>query len=102
MQEDTNHPELHLSPADAELLDRLLAGEPLSELIRSDEPDRAEHVSRLLSLLDQWQASDAEPGLSQRTLTGVLSVAPVSLCPADGEALDALLELRGQCSRQQK
>ncbi|MBX2853079.1 MAG: hypothetical protein KTR15_15195 [Phycisphaeraceae bacterium] len=96
MQEDTNHPELRLSPADAELLDRLLAGEPLAELIGADEPDRAEHISRLLSLLDQWEANDAEPGLSQRTVAGVLACAPVSLSPADGEALDALLDLRRQ------
>lgn len=96
MQNDMNHPETRLSPADAELLDRLLAGEPLADLISTDQPDRAEHISRLLSLLDQWDAADAEPGLSQRTLAGVLAFAPISLSPADGQALDALLDLRRQ------
>ena len=48
MQEDTNQPEeRRLSRADAELLDRLLAGEPLAEVVDADEPGRAEHVSRL-------------------------------------------------------
>ncbi|MFK7789153.1 MAG: hypothetical protein AB8C95_06595 [Phycisphaeraceae bacterium] len=85
-----------LSPKDAELLDRLLAGEALADVVGTNDPNRAERVSRLLSLLDQWEASDAEPGLAGRTLSGVLATQPVSLSSADAEALDALLELRVQ------
>ena len=97
MQNDTNQPDFPcLSRADAELLDRLLAGETLSELIDADEPNRAEHVSRLLSLLDQWEASDAEAGLTQRTVAGVLRANPTTLSAEDGQALDALLDLRRQ------
>jgi hypothetical protein len=97
MQNDMNHPEpIRLSRADAELIDRLLAGETLSDLIDATEPNRAEHVSRLLSLLDQWEAADPEPGLAQRTLTSVLAADPVTLSAADGNALDALLDLRRQ------
>lgn len=97
MQNDMNHPDsLRLSRADAELIDRLLAGETLAELIDADEPNRAEHVSRLLSLLDQWEAKDAKPGLAQRTLVGVLATDPVTLSAQDGQALDALLDLRRQ------
>ena len=97
MQNDTNHPDSpRLSRADAELLDRLLAGEPLSELIKADEPNRAERVSRLLSLLDHWEASDAEPGLAQRAVAGVLCANPKTLSAEDGQAFDALLDLRRQ------
>ena len=97
MQHDMNHPEpTRLSPADAQLLDRLLAGEPLAEVVDEDEPNRAERVSRLLSLLEHWQAEDSEPGLTGRTLVHVMTTAPVSLSPEDGDALDALLELRRQ------
>lgn len=97
MQNDTNHPDSpRLNHADAELLDRLLAGEPLAELVDVDEPNRAEHVSRLLSLLDQWEATDAQAGLAQRTLVGVLGADPVTLSAEDGQALDALLDLRRQ------
>ena len=89
MQNDMNHPDsLRLSRADAELIDRLLAGETLAELIDADEPNRAEHVSRLLSLLDQWEAKDAKPGLVQRTLVGVLATDPVTLSAQDGQALE--------------
>ena len=97
MQNDMNHPEpIRLNRADAELLDRLLAGETLADLIDASEPNRAEHVSRLLSLLDQWEAQDSEPGLAQRTLTGVLASAPVTLSADDAQALDAMLDLRRQ------
>lgn len=97
MQNDMNHSDpTRLSPADAELLDRLLAGQELADVVGVDEPDRAERVSRLLSLLDQWEAVDAEPDLTQRTLTSVLSANPVSLSTRDSEAIDALLELRAQ------
>lgn len=96
MKKDTHHPEVRLNPADAELLDRLLAGESLADLVDANDPNRAEQVSRLLSLLDQWVASDAEPGLTQRTLSGVLATVPVSLSANDGSALDALLDLRRQ------
>lgn len=85
-----------LSPDDADLLDRLLAGHSLAEVIDADEPNRAERVTRLLSLLDQWEASDPEAGLAQRALAGVLASSPVSLCKEDSEALDALLELQAQ------
>lgn len=85
-----------LSPADAELLDRLLAGESLADVVDTDEPIRAERVSRLLSMLDYWQAGESEPGLSQRVLTSVLSSAPVSLSSRDAEALDTLIDLRRQ------
>lgn len=85
-----------LSPADSELLDRLLAGEPLSQLVESSEPGRAERVSRLLSLLEQWEAGEATPGLAQKTFSTVLHANPVSLCTEDGEALDAYLALRQQ------
>ncbi len=97
MLNDMNHPEpIQLSPTDAELLDRLLAGQSLADVIDLNDPNRAERVSRLLSLLDQWEAADPEPGLAQRTLTSVLSANPVRLSTPDGEALDALLALRTQ------
>ncbi|MEM9021242.1 MAG: hypothetical protein AAGC44_11805 [Planctomycetota bacterium] len=97
MQYEKNHPEeRRLSRADSELLDRLLAGETPSELLDADEPERAARVSRLLSLLDQWEAHEAEPGLAQRTMAGVLTADPVSLSAEDGEALDACLSLRQQ------
>ncbi|MEO0474514.1 MAG: hypothetical protein AAF085_00905 [Planctomycetota bacterium] len=97
MQYEKNQPEeRRLSRADAELLDRLLAGEPLAEVVGADEPNRAEHVSRLLSLLDQWEAGEAEPGLAERAVTGVLAANPSTLSMEDGQALDALLDLRRQ------
>ena len=97
MQNDTNHPDFsRLNRADAEMLDRLLAGEPLAELVDADEPNRAEHVSRLLSLLDQWEASDAGAGLTQLAVAGVLRANPATLSAEDGQALDALLDLRRQ------
>ena len=67
MQNDMNHPEsLRLSRADSELLDRLLAGETLADVVDPDEPGRAEHVSRLLSLLDQWEAEHNRQWDNQR------------------------------------
>lgn len=97
MHKDTNHPEHpRLNRADAALIDRLLAGETLAALVDAGEPNRAEYVSRLLSLLDQWDAEDAKPGLAQRTLSGVLATELVTLPGADGQALDALLDLRRQ------
>lgn len=85
-----------LSPADAELIERLLAGESIGDVMDADQPQRAERASQLLSLLERWEARDAEPGLSGRTLAGVLAAAPVSLSDEDGQALDALLALRRQ------
>jgi len=97
MRNDMNHPDpMRLSRADAELIDRLLAGQSVADVVDANESNRAEHVSRLLSLLDQWEADDAEPGLTQRTLTAVAATRPATLSSADGEALDALLDLRRQ------
>ncbi|MEM9346944.1 MAG: hypothetical protein AAGB26_10045 [Planctomycetota bacterium] len=95
MQYEKNQPEeRRLSRADSQLLDRLLAGETLAEIVDADEPDRAARVSRLLSLLDRWEAQEADPSLAERTLAGVLVADPVSLSAEDGEALDAWLSLR--------
>lgn len=97
MKKDAPQPEsATLSPADSALLDRLLAGESLASLVDANEPDRAERVSRLLSLLEQWEARDSDAGLAQRTLANVLGAIPVSLSADDGEALDAYLDLRRQ------
>lgn len=97
MHNDMNHPDpTRLSRADSELIDRLLAGETLADVLDANEPDRAEHVSRLLSLLDQWEAAESDAGLAQRTLSGVLGSNPVTLSAKDGEALDALVALRRQ------
>jgi hypothetical protein len=85
-----------LSEADAAALERLLAGESLADVIAASEPDRAERVSRLLSLLDAWKADDPKPGLVASTMASVLANDPVTLSPADGEALDAVLDLRRQ------
>lgn len=97
MKKDAPQPDLTLlSRADSELIDRLLAGEALADVMDANEPDRAEHVSRLLSLLDQWEAAESDVGLAQRTLAGVLCANPVTLTTEDGEALDALVALRRQ------
>lgn len=97
MKNDTPQPEIaSLSPADSVLLDRLLAGEAVADLVDANDPKRAERVSRLLSLLEQWESTDAQPGLAQRTLSSVLHANPVSLSTEDGEALDAYLALRRQ------
>ena len=97
MHNDMNQPDTtRLSRADSELIDRLLAGETLADVLDANEPDRAEHVSRLLSLLDQWEAVESDAGLAQRTLSGVLGANPVTLSAADGEALDAIVALRRQ------
>lgn len=95
MHNDMNHPDSpSLSRADGELIDRLLAGETLDKLVDSEQPGRAEHISRLLSLLDQWEAGQSETGLTGRTLSTVLGSNPVTLSVEDSEALDALLQLR--------
>lgn len=79
-----------LSQADAELLDRLLAGEPIADA----QTPRADRLRAVLGVLDRWPADDAEPGLAERAYTALLAAQPVSLSDADGLALDAWLELR--------
>lgn len=95
MQNDLNQPEHpRVCPTDADLLDRLLAGEALADLAKAHNPQRVERVGQLLALLDQWQADDSTLGLANRTLAAVLHHHPVRLSAEDAQALDALLQQR--------
>lgn len=77
-----------LSPADAELLDRLLAGD--------QQPDRSTGVGRVLDLLGRWDTPQPGEGLTDRTLMAILASEPTPLCAQDAQALDAMLALREQ------
>jgi len=85
-----------LSPADAEVFDRLLAGEPIAAFTAPGQAERAGQMRRLLDVLGHWPAQEPGLELSKQTLTNVLVAQRVSLSEADGEVLDALLSLRRQ------
>lgn len=97
--EQSEYASITLCEADAAVIERLIAaeveGESTSDLAGDGvSPERIARAQQLLGLLKQWPAARVQPGLAWSTVAGVLTADPASLSEEDGEALDALLELR--------
>lgn len=91
-QRDEGNPNaIKLSPADTDLIDRLVSGEPVD---LSSDAARGERAQALLGLIGRWEADEPSAELTGQTISRVVTNDPVSLSSEDGQVLDALLALR--------
>lgn len=96
-QEQPERDRAVLSPADAELLDRLLeAGGGADRIRAASGGGRERAVCDLLGLIGRSALDGPEAGLAGRTLAVVVGSEPVSLSDEDGQSLDGLMALRQQ------